>query len=325
MPLEGAALGSRPREGVAVTARPGCFDSFLFADYSGAAAAAGQRRAITLWRLQRGGRARRLSGPFTRESLRACLLDALRAASAEGRRVLFGIDHQWSWPLDMWRAAGLAELPWRSALARLIHGGDRGQPAPAAGSVRRPARPALAADPAGFPAAFNAWLGEAVFYCPLPTLARRQGLPTRSGFRGEARRRAEQLLRRTSPANRLGGIGAVAGQTLHGLVELQALLEDAARDGVPVQAWPQDGLVDDGRSHIGVEVYPSLYRPAGVRKSDDADARACCLWAARAPLARLLDLRTAPAHIRRAARLEGWILGVPPGEAIMGLAAEEEP
>jgi hypothetical protein len=70
-----------------------------------------------------------------------------------------------------------------------------------------------------------------------------------------------------------------------------------------------DALVDDGRSHVGVEVYPSFCRGRDVPKSDDADARACCEWAAGADLGRALDLRAAPTVVRRAARLEGWILG----------------
>jgi hypothetical protein len=73
-----------------------------------------------------------------------------------------------------------------------------------------------------------------------------------------------------------------------------------------------DALVDDGTSHVGCEVYPSFCRPAHVRKTDDADARWTCLWASRAGLAAALDLRRAPAPVRRAASLEGWILGARP-------------
>jgi hypothetical protein len=104
----------------------------------------------------------------------------------------------------------------------------------------------------------------------------------------------------------------VAGQTLVGLVALRRLLQDAERSGIPVRAWPMDLLADDGRCHLGVEIYPSFCRPAHVPQSDDADARWVCRWAQRADLARMLDLRDAPAGIRTAARLEGWILGAAP-------------
>jgi hypothetical protein len=283
----------RPRE-------PGDFDTFLFADYSGAAAASAQRRAIAVWALDRGRRPRKVRGPFTRAGLRERLLEILETATAEGRRVLFGIDHQWSWPRDLWAAAGLAGRGWRSALASL-----------AAGEGSRPALgPAHV-----FPAAFNRWAGSAVFHCRVKGLARRYGLPTTSGWAGDPVRVTERAMPGAKPATRLGGPGAVAGQTLAGLAELQRLLVDARAAGVPVLAWPMDALVDDGCSHVGVEIYPSFCRPAWVPQSDDADARWACLWCARADLAHALDLTGATTAVRRAARLEGWILGAPPPPA----------
>jgi len=276
--------------------RPGEFDTFLFADYSGAAAPSAQKRAIALWRLDRGGRPRRVCGPFTRSTLREAILAALVEATREGRRVLFGIDHQWSWPRDLWATTGLAERPWREALRSLVSG-DGGRP---------PLGPANA-----FPSAFNAWAGAAIFHCRVKGLARRYGLPTRSAWAGDPARLAERAMPGAKPATRLGGTGAVAGQTLVGLVELHRLLEDARRLGVPVLAWPMDAVADDGRSHVGAEIYPSFCRPSRVRKTDDADARWTCLWASRADLAAALDLRRAPASVRAAARLEGWILGAP--------------
>ncbi len=272
------------------------FDVFLFADYSGAAAVAAQRRTIALWRRGRRGPARKVPGPFTRDSLRAVLLRKLAAATRRGQRVLFGIDHQWSWPRALWRAAGLESLPWRDALAELVTGDER--------------RPPLG-PPASFPAAFNAYAGAEVFHCRVRGLARRYGVPTRSSWTNDGVRLTERVMRGAKPAHRLGGTGAVAGQTLVGLAELHRLLVDAAAARIPVLVWPMDALRDDGTSHVGVEVYPSFCRPRHVAKSDDADARACCEWAAAADLPRLLDLTGAPPQVQRAARLEGWILGAP--------------
>jgi hypothetical protein len=274
--------------------RPGEFDTVLFADYSGAVSPAAQRRAIALWRADRGGRPRKVEGPFTREALREKLLALLLEATREDRRVLFGIDHQWSWPRDLWAAAGLAGRPWREALAGLVEGGD-GRP---------PLGPAHV-----FPAAFNAWAGAAVFHCRVKGLARAYGVPTVAGWAGDPVRVAERAMAGAKPATRLGGTGAVAGQTLAGLVELHRLLEDARRLGVAIRAWPMDALADDGEGHVGCEIYPSFCRPRHVRKSDDADARWTCRWASRADLARALDLTGAPAGVQEAARLEGWILG----------------
>jgi len=274
--------------------RPGEFATLLFADYSGAASLAAQRRAIALWRLDRGGRPRKVRGPFTRETLRETILGALVEATRNRRRVLFGIDHQWSWPRDLWAAAGLAGRPWREALRSLVEGA----------SGRPPLGPAHV-----FPAAFNAWAGKAIFHCRVRSLARAYRVPTLSGWTGDPVRLAERAMPGAKPATRLGGTGAVAGQTLVGLVELHRLLEDARRLGVPILAWPMDALADDGGSHVGCEIYPSFCRPSRVRKSDDADARWTCLWAARAPLASALDLEGAPAPVREAAPVEGWILG----------------
>jgi len=272
----------------------GEFDTYLFADYSGAESESTQRRAIALWRLDRGGRPRKIRGPFTRETLRETLLDALREATRGDRRVLFGTDHQWSWPRDLWEAAGLGGRPWRAALRDLVRGGG-GRP---------PLGPART-----FPAAFNAWTGKDVFHCRVRRLARLYGLPTRSGWSGDPVRLAERAMPGAKPATRLGGAGAVAGQTLAGLGELHRLLEAASTARVPVLVWPMDGLADDGASHVGVEIYPSFCRPRHVRQTDDADARWTCRWAAGADLEHLLDLRGASEHVGEAARLEGWILG----------------
>jgi hypothetical protein len=287
------------------------FDTFLFADYSGAADPGTQRRSIALWRLDdadarsRPGRARarlagavKVPGPFTRASLRAAILETLEDATRRGRRVLFGIDHQWSWPLDLWRAAGLDQLPWRRALAALVEG-----------SLERPAL----GPPDRFPAAFNAYAGASIFHCRVSSLAHRYGIPTTSAWSGDPVRLTERAMRGAKPATRLGGTGAVAGQTLVGLAELHALLREAAAASLRVLAWPFDALADDGVSHVGVEVYPSFCRAKHVPKSDDADARACCEWAAAADLERALDLRAAPLRVRRVARLEGWILGASVG------------
>jgi hypothetical protein len=276
--------------------RAGEFDTFLFADYSGAASSSAQRRTIALWRKDVGRGAGKVEGPFTRALLRARLLSLLEEATRQDRRVLFGVDHQWSWPEDLWRVAGLAGRPWREALRLLVHGDGN--------------RPALG-PPHAFPAAFNAWAGVPVFHCRVRRLAIRYGVPAAPVWAGQTKRLAERAMPGTKPATRLGGAGAVAGQTLVGLVELHRLLVGAERRYIPVVAWPMDALHDDGRSHVGAEIYPSFCRARDVPQSDDADARAVCEWAARAPLARLLDLRDASATVRASARLEGWILGAP--------------
>jgi hypothetical protein len=246
-----------------------------------------------VWRRERGGVAGKVPGPFTRESLRERAIEEFEAATRRRRRVLFGFDHQWSWPRDLWRAAGLSHLPWRPALAALV-AGDAGRPR------LGPARV--------FAAAFNAFAREAVFYSRIRRVARSYGVPTAASWWGNAVRRTE-VAAGAKPANRLGGPDSVGGQTLCGLRELHLLLQEARARRLPVLAWPFDALEDDGTSHVGVEIFPGLVRSPQVPKSDDADARACCDFAATADLSHWMDLRRAPLAVRRAARLEGWILG----------------
>jgi len=61
--------------------RPGEFDLYVFADYSGAASDSAQRRSIALWRKDRGRPARKLVGPFTRALLRERLVALLDEAT----------------------------------------------------------------------------------------------------------------------------------------------------------------------------------------------------------------------------------------------------
>jgi hypothetical protein len=174
---------------------PGRFDVFLFADYSGAASESAQRRSIALWRQERGRGPCKVAGPFTRDALREALLEELVRAARRRRRVLFGLDHQWSWPRDLWRAAGLSGLPWRRRLSRLVAGD--------------PPRPPLG-PPGVFPAAFNAFAGAPIFHCRVKGLARRYGLPSTSRWSGEASRMTERVMPGAKTATRLGGTSTVS-------------------------------------------------------------------------------------------------------------------
>ena len=285
--------------------RVGEFDTFLFADYSGAEDASAQRTAISLFRIERGRSApRKIRGPFTRTSLRECLVDELDAATQADRRVLFGIDHQWSWPIDLLRVAGTDRLSWRVMLQELVRG--RGN------------LPPLSA-PSTYAAAFNRATGHSVFHSRVLGIARRYGIPSKPSWAGRAVRLTESVMPGAKPSNRLGGTGAVAGQTIAGLAELHRLFEETDARGLPLIAWPFDALADDGSTHIGCEIYPGfckreLSRTGGLRRSPawsdhDFDAASVCAWAARANLAGLLDLTKEGALTRRAAKREGWILG----------------
>ena len=285
--------------------QPGRFDTFLFADYSGAESEASQRSAIALFRLDTGdAHPRKVPGPFTRANLRTALVEQLQEATAAGRRVLFGIDHQWSWPRDLIAAAGLAGAGWREALSKLATGHGAVPPLAPASQYAR---------------AFNEATGQPIFHSRVRTLARKYGIPFTSTWTGNAVRFVETLMPGAKPTTRLGGTGAVAGQTLAGLRELHLLIAELDRREIPFRAWPFDAIHDDGSTHVGCEIYPGhCKRELGERgrvmtraewSEHERDAALTCVWAREAPLAELLDLRGAPHKARQIAQTEGWILG----------------
>lgn len=285
--------------------RPGHFDTFLFADYSGAESESAQKAAISLFRVDGvEGQPRKIVGPFTRATLREALIHQLESATHEHRRVLFGIDHQWSWPRDLLKAATLEDLPWRERLARLT-----------AGTTTLPAL----SSPSTYAALFNRAVGSDIFHCRVHSLGAKYGLPPSSSWKGNAIRLTETLMPGAKPATRLGGTGAVAGQTLTGLRELHLLFAETKRLGLHVKAWPFELMRDDGESHVGGEIYPAFckrdLKTRGLLKVEtewtehDRDAATTALWARQTDLAPLLDLTLASRTTQRIAREEGWILG----------------
>lgn len=279
------------------------FDQYLFADYSGAEDDAAQRKAIYLCAANAAKIADPVNG-FTRESLRCEVVQRLSAASCAGQRVLFGFDHQYSWPSELWQLAGLAEEPWEQAVAQLIDG-TYGGPA------------CDGRNPVDFGSDFNRWVQRDCFYS-----LNHQQLQGRLPAQGlKAFRLAEVALqadgRSPMPATRLRDNGAVGGQTLRGLPHLLLLKRELAAVGVRIAYWPFDGLDLSAPAyqgaHVGVEVYPTLLRPAHIEQTDANDARACAVWAqaqdASGKLGSFLDLRPRQ-HDEARIRLEGWVLGV---------------
>ena len=274
---------------------------------------AGRVRHVPLRRLQRRGVAfgpaagdravaarprrppRKVRGPFTRETLREAILGALVDATRAGRRVLFGIDHQWSWPRDLWGAAGLAGRPWRAALRSLVHGeGGRPPLGPAARLPRRVQR-----------------LGRG----RRSSTAACGGSPARTACRPRATGRATRF---ASPSGDAGGEAGHSTRRDRGPWPARRSSASSSSTGCsrrraasasPFSPGRWTRSPTTGRSHVGCEIYPSFCRPPHVRKTDDADARWTCLWASRADLATALDL-TPGAGARCGGRraLEGWIL-----------------
>ena len=263
-------------------------------------ALAARRRASWLSLGAEAGSSRRSgegSRPVHARVLRTAILETLEDATRRGRRVLFGIDHQWSWPLDLWRAAGLDHLPWRRALSALVEG-----------SLERPAL--------GPPRSVSRGVQRVRGSVDLP-------LPRELSRASLRHSDDERVERRSGPADRARDAWSEAGHAARRHRRRGGT--DARRPRRAARAAPGGGrrtarprlavrcAADDGVSHVGVEVYPSFCRAKHIPKSDDADARAC----ASGPPPRTSSARwtcaRAPPRVRRAARLEGWILGASVG------------
>jgi hypothetical protein len=289
------------------------FDRYLFADYSGGGEHHRAQGNIRLY-LGIGDREPiRLENTygrnFSRDTLRIRIIEELKKATKESERVIFGLDHQYSWPTKMWEQARLCAACWRTAVAKLRKGDGE--------------RPALDI-PVRFCRKFNNFAGERVFWSPLRKLAALYGIGTTrpqvqeaDRFRLTERQKPFQGGARPKPADCVGGRGEgiVGGQTICGLYHIaDLLLLDA------IKWWPFDGLsIRDqiyAGKHVAIEIYPSALRPPDVPQCDDNDARHSCLYVRdkdrSGKLPGLMDLSGLGREYRAQVSKEGWILGMNP-------------
>ncbi len=288
------------------------FDRYLAMDYSGAGEDRSPQKGIAAWHCTAARStvtARLRPGQvFSRETLTEALLEEIDRATERGARLLFGFDFQFSWPEWMWREARLAGPNWRTALKQLAKGAD--------------GRPPLDI-PRRFCRAFNEYAGRDVFVCAIKSRAVQYGLKHRSTteINRPEYRLAEKRLRSSGfdpkPAWAVGGQGPgmVGGQTVCGLRQIAALL-----DRPDIGWWPFDGLDASAAAyagrHVGVEVYPAMFVPDFISKSDDNDARCTCAALGNADrlgwLVEWMNLGALSANNRLTVLKEGWILGVRP-------------
>jgi len=283
------------------------FDQYLFADYVGSGGHDKSARGLRLVGATATGQLRELRSAngrhWSRASLYEFVCQKLDLASKQGKRVVFGFDHQYSWPLEMLRLASLdIATEWRELIASLVNGDS---------NIGRPAFDS----PRQYAKAFNAWCRRPVFYSKIRQNSNLYEIPnTGTAMYRATEEYAKRSGGRPAPANGVGGNGdgAVGGQTLCGL---QFLSKFIARNDV--RAWPFDGLdlssYKDG--HLLVELYPTGLRPRSIRQSDLADAACACETLRFADRAGRLDdfLRVPRAVVETAAdrvAKEGWIAGV---------------
>jgi hypothetical protein len=319
------------------------FDWYAFADYSGARSLAEQRKHIA-WAVDQGSGTAITLG-ITREELLEAAVSLLLKAKEQGKRVVFGFDHNYGFPQGLHEALfGSSPADWRQTLEgyaasvaesmyRKQENGPRaGAGGMGAGSGREKTVPAVSSgwSPRNWARESNARIagllgaGHGPFWGtrferrPELSLFRSYKLPDGTSFELRERRLAEERFRRLKPAYQISGIGTVGQQSLYGILYLRELLHRCRQEGIPVHVWPQDGMAIPEGSHMAVEVYPTLLlmlEGITAPRTDSGDAAACVQWLRRmdgeGQLESMLSASFSPEDWERA-RLEGWVLGVAP-------------
>lgn len=290
------------------------FDCYMFADYSGAADLKGQKKAIKLAYAEAKADHRVADESLTRDRLVVETLKRLRIATAEGKRLCFGFDHQFGIPFGLLEEMGIADLNWREVLDAIVEG--HGVPA--------------LKHPSTYARMFNDWCSSRgkrpYFYSA--TKASLYGIPGTDPRTGEVEtvirltERCESMFGsgKPKPYNRVGDNGTVGGQTIMGLIKLREILATCHTDGIPLKCWPFDGLDIDGSayagSHVLIEPYPAAVRSPGVAYTDVNDAIACVQLIQRfdqaGKLVALLNLKSLSEAHAKIVRVEGWIAGHSP-------------
>ncbi len=100
------------------------FDLYAFADYSGSKSEYQQRKAIALSVIDNNKKQLYTDHTYTRESLRNFLISILVKASSERKRIIFGFDHSYSFPVGFYEI--VAEKKWETweQLLDLLYNGD---------------------------------------------------------------------------------------------------------------------------------------------------------------------------------------------------------
>ncbi len=271
------------------------FDLFAFADYSGAADKYLQRRHIVLAVADSGHEDIKVIPRLTRPELTNKIRNILFAAQKYGQRVLFGLDHNFSFPLNFAQQAGFSCTSWRDTLYTL--------PSGETSDIRQ-----WAVQINHF---FQQRFGSGIFWGPGFPQRRKPDFPfAEAGF--SERRLIEQQIPRMQPVFKLGGIGSVGLQSLYGMIQLKTLIAETGNFGIPVHFWPFDGFEIPPNHHVGIEIYPALYNKYQKRDLNDAieTARYFRNQSRTGELFQLFKLNP-PQRIARIIEREGWLPGIP--------------
>lgn len=273
----------------------GIFDVHVAVDWSAAGRPRQGRDSIWVAVATRGG-GMRFHNPATRAAAEALLDRLLAAATARGQRVLVGIDVALGFPAGT--AAALGVRDWRGVLARVaaeVHDDEANRN----DRFHAAARLNAAMSGGDGPFWFNGLTED------IPGLPRRR--PEGWGlFLPGVRRRVEAEVAGAQEVWKMGGAGAVGGQSLTAIPVIERL---RARHGLAL--WPFEWPAADGR-HVVAEIFPSLFAitPAAGEVRDRAQVRVIAeAMAAADGDGALLAALEAPPRSPAVTEEEGWILG----------------
>lgn len=279
------------------------FDWYAFADYSGSLRTSEQRRRIA-FSLIKDHDPIQTSFGRTRYELMHEVMELLEAATRSGKRMIFGFDHNYSFPERFYEAlTGRKWSHWRELLT-LLGAGNDGIPGL---ELEEPRKWAAKANNRLTSKLRTVESGP--FWGPHFKPLKKPAFPY--GGQIPERRLVEEKCKRMKSIFQLGGAGAVGLQSLLGMVYLNKLIRFCRELNIPLHVWPFDGLSIPDNGHVLVEMYPTVFNEKN--RSDLADAQSCVNWLLEEDRNQTLKRWFSPGlteiELERI-RLEGWCLGI---------------
>ncbi len=279
------------------------FDILAFADYSGSASLSMQKRHIFLATAKKSHDAIKITGGYTRGSLRKIIERILHGADRKNRRVLFGFDHNYSFPDGFIQCLCKSDhISWRRFIRRIY--------------LNQKPFSDLGQDPRNWATRTNHWFTEKYNISPGPFWGP-HFVPLRKPAQifellpFSEKRMIEQKLPRMKSIFQLGGAGSVGLQSLYGLSHLANIVSFCESNRIALHCWPYDGIHIPDEAHVMIEVYPGFYNDGP--KSDQNDACSTANYFLKrmqaGNLSELFHVRGKINFINRMMR-EGWVPGI---------------
>jgi hypothetical protein len=284
------------------------FDLYAFADYSGSKSEYQQRKAIALSVIDNNKKQLYTDHTYTRESLRNFFITILVKASSEKKRIMFGFDHSYSFPVGFYDiVAGEKWETWEQLLDLLYNGGQELPPVNDRPREWAKAVNDLICKRLGLP--------KGPFWGPnFKEQQKSPEFPFKS-WNMKEKRLVEERVPQTKPVYKIGGPGSVGLQSIYGIQNLVELRNEIRSRGIELFCWPFDGWDLPSSGHMLVEIYPKLFNKKS--KNHLQDAEACSEWLyEQDKKSRLLDwldpdnFKMESRNELQRASLEGWIIGV---------------